>query len=67
MFKKDARKRFALCGGLFGVAYLAAGNLLPGVPDFLMGLFLGLGLVFLVLGLLPEGQLKAFRKWKRRG
>lgn len=60
----ERKQKFALAGGLFGAAYLAANNTLP---DLLLGLLLGLGLVFLVLSLLPEEALKRIRKWKRRG
>ena len=69
MFRKDARKRYAVCGGLFGTAYLISRNLLPGIPDLLMGLALGLGLVFVLLDVLPEERLEGLRKWKwiRRG
>ena len=66
MENKKNRALTAL-GGLFGAAYLAANHLLPGLPDFLMGLILGLALVCLVMGLLPEETLAKIRKWKRRG
>ena len=61
------KRTFAVLGGLFGAAYLAANHLLPGIPDFLMGVILGLTMVFLVMSLLPEGDLDKIRKWKRRG
>ena len=68
MSEKNAWKRkMALTGGLCGAAYLTANNLLPDLPDFLLGLILGLGLVFLLLGLLPERTLAKLRRWKRRG
>ncbi len=51
--KTAAQRRFALAGGLLGAAYLALNDLLPAFPDFLLGLLLGLGMVFLLLGLLP--------------
>lgn len=62
-----ARRQFALLGGLLGAVYLARHNLLPGFPDFLLGLLLGLALVFLLLGLLPGEGWRRLRKWKRRG
>ena len=67
MFANDQKRKFAVTGGLFGAAYLASNQLLPGLPDFLMGLILGLGMVFLVLSLLPEEALEKIRKWKHRG
>ena len=65
--KTAAQRRFALAGGLLSAVYLARNNLLPGFPDFLLGLLLGLGLVFLFLGLLPGEGWQRLRKWKRRG
>jgi len=65
--KTEKQRRFAVIGGLCGAAYLATDNLLPGVPDFLLGLLLGLGVVFLLLGLLPEETCRKLRKWKHRG
>lgn len=65
--KTTAQRRFALVGGLFGAIYLILNNQLPSFPEFLLGLLLGLGLVFLVLGLLPEERWRRLRKWKRRG
>lgn len=65
--KTAAQRRFALAGGLFGAVYLSLNNQLPSFPEFLLGLLLGLGLVFLVLGLLPEENWRKLRKWKRRG
>lgn len=62
-----AQRQFALLGGLLSAVYLARNNLLPGFPDFLLGLLLGLGLVFLFLGLLPGEGWRRPRKWKRRG
>ncbi len=61
------KQKYALLGGLLGAVYLAANNLLPGVPDFLMGVVLGLGIVFFILALLPEKTARRGRKWKRRG
>ncbi len=65
--KTAAQRRFALAGGMLGAAYLALNDLLPAFPDFLLGLLLGLGLVFLLLGLLPGEGWRRPRKWKRRG
>lgn len=59
--------RLAAVGGLCGAVYLALNHLLPSLPELLLGLLLGLGLVFLVLGLLPEEGRRRLRKWKRRG
>ena len=61
--KTAAQRRFALAGGMLGAAYLALNDLLPVFPDFL----LGLGMVFLLLGLLPGEGWRRLRKWKRRG
>ena len=61
------KRTFAVIGGLFGAAYLTANQLAPGIPDFLMGVILGLTIVVLVMGLLPEETLDKIRKWKRRG
>lgn len=63
----NRKQKFALAGGALGVAYLAVNHALPGLPDLLMGLILGLGIVFLALSLLPEEALEKLRKWKRRG
>lgn len=65
--KTTAQRRFALMGGVFGAIYLVLNDLLPSFPEFLLGLLLGLGLVLLVLGLLPEENWRKLRKWKRRG
>ncbi|MDE7219890.1 MAG: hypothetical protein K2O45_09750 [Oscillospiraceae bacterium] len=63
----EEKRKFAMAGGLCGVIYLAANNLLPGVPDVLMGAALGLGCLFFIAALLPEKTAKKIRKWKRRG
>lgn len=65
--KTERQRRYALIGGLCGAVYLTLNQTLPTVPEFLMGPALGLGTVFLVLGLLPENAWKTLRKWKRRG
>ena len=65
--KTEEQRPFAAAGGLCGAAYLAANRLLPGLPELLLGLLLGLGLAFLTLGLLPEGLWRRIRRWKRRG
>jgi len=65
--KTEKQRRFAVIGGLCGAAYLTLNNLLPSVPELLLGLLLGLGVVFLLLGLLPEETLRKLRKWKHRG
>lgn len=65
--KTAAQRRFALMGGIFGAIYLVLNDLLPSFPELLLGLLLGLGLVFLVLGLLPKEDWRKLRKWKRRG
>ena len=61
------QKRFAAAGGLCGAAYLTLNNLLPSLPDFLLGLLVGLALVFMVTGMLPEEKWRKLREWKRRG
>ncbi len=65
--KTENQRRFAVIGGLCGAVYLTLNNLLPSAPDLLLGLLLGLGVVFLVLGLLPEETWRELRKWKHRG
>lgn len=65
--KTAAQRRFALAGGLLGAAYLVLNDLLPSLPELLLGLLLGLGMVFLLLGLLPGEGWRRLRKWKRRG
>ena len=63
----ERKRKYAMLGGLLGVSYLVVNNLLPGVPDFLMGVVLGLAVVFFVLALLPEKAARKVRKWKRSG
>lgn len=63
--KTEKQRKFAIAGGLCGAFYLA--NELWNLPDFIMGLVLGLAILFLVLALLPEETLEKLRKWKRRG
>lgn len=65
--KTAVQKRFAIAGGLFGAVYLALNNSMPTFPEFLLGLLLGLGVVSLALGLLPEENWRRLRKWKRHG
>ncbi len=65
--KTAVQRRFALAGGLLGAAYLVLNDLLPSLPELLLGLLLGLGMVFLLLGLLPGEGWRRLRKWKRRG
>ncbi len=65
--KTAAQRRFAMMGGLFGAIYLILNDQLPSFPEFLLGLLLGLCLVLLVLGLLPEENWRKLRKWKHRG
>lgn len=65
--KTAVQRRFALAGGLFGAVYLVLNDLLPSLPELLLGLLLGLGMVFLLLGLLPGEGWRRLRKWKRRG
>ncbi len=65
---EEKRRRFlAAAGGLTGAAYLAAKHVAPGLPDFLMGLVLGLSLTCVVMGFVPEERLARLRRWKRRG
>ena len=49
-----------------GLLYLAANNLLPGIPDFLMGFVLGIAMVFLLASLLPDTAVARIRSWKRK-
>ena len=66
---KSRKQNFAACGGIVGASYLAANNCAC-VPDFVMGLALGLGLVLLALSLLPEEKLRkleALKPWRHRG
>lgn len=64
---KERQRKFAMLGGLFGAIYLAANNLLPSLPEVLLGAMLGLGIVFFILALLPEKTARKTRKWKHRG
>ena len=66
MSAQNPREQFAVIGCLFGTAYLLSLYLPPGLPDFLTGLILGLGLIAITLDLLPERALERLRKWKRR-
>ena len=61
------KRWFAAVGGLCGAAYLVSNRLLPALPEFLLGLLLGVGIVFMIVGLLPEENWRKLRKWKRRG
>lgn len=65
--KGSKQKHFALLGGLLGAVYLTVNNLLPSVPELLLGLLLGLGMALIAVGLLPEAGWRRLRKWKRRG
>lgn len=65
--KITGRRKLAAAGGLLGAAYLTVNRLLPTIPEFLLGLLLGLGIVFMVTGLLPEENWRKLRKWKHRG
>ena len=60
------KKKFAAAGGLLGLLYLAANNLLPGIPEFLMGFVLGIAMVFLLASLLPDTAMVRIRDWKRK-
>lgn len=60
------KKKFAVAGGLLGLLYLAANNVLPGIPDFLMGFVLGIAMVFLLASLLPDAAMVRIRSWKRK-
>lgn len=61
----DKQRKFAIAGGLCGAFYLT--NELWDLPDFVMGMALGLAALFLALALTPEEALEKLRKWKRRG
>ena len=65
--KTEKQRLFALTGALCGAAYLTLNRLWPSLPDFLLGLLVGLALVLLIAGLLPEEYWRGLRKWKRRG
>lgn len=65
--RDERRTWLAAAGGICGAAYLAANQLVPSIPDILMGLLLGLGAVLMMIGLLPEEARERLRKWKRRG
>ncbi len=65
--RTEKQRKFAVIGGLCGAVYLTLNQLWPTVPELLLGLLLGVGLVFLVVSLLPEGSWRKLRKWKRRG
>ena len=63
----ERKRKFAMVGGLCGAVYLLANRLLPSLPDVLMGVVLGLGIVFFVAAMVPEKSSKKAWKWKRRG
>ena len=65
--RMSKQRRLAAVGCLFGAAYLVLNRTAPTVPEFLLGLLLGLALVCLVTGLLPAEGWRKLRKWKRRG
>ncbi|MDE7260660.1 MAG: hypothetical protein K2N78_01150 [Oscillospiraceae bacterium] len=65
--KTEKRRRFAAIGGLCGAAYLVSNGPLLTAPDILLGLLLGVGLVLMIVGLLPEETVNRLRKWKYRG
>ena len=65
--KLSKQRRLAAIGCLFGAAYLVLNRTAPTVPELLLGLLLGLALVLMVVGLLPEESWQKLRKWKRRG
>ena len=58
---------FALTGALCGAAYLTLNRLWSSLPDFLLGVLVGLSLVLLIVGLQPAESWRKLRKWKRRG
>ena len=65
--RMEKQKWLALLGTLCGAAYLLLSNVMPSALEFLLGLLLGLALVCMVAGLLPEESWQKLRKWKRRG
>ena len=65
--KNGKQKRLAALGSLFGAAYLLLNNVMPSMPEFLLGLLLGVAMVCMIAGLLPEENWQKLRKWKRRG
>ena len=65
--KTEKQRLLALIGALCGAAYLTFNRLWPSLPDFLLGVLVGLSLVLLIVGLLPAENWRKLRKWKRRG
>lgn len=65
--KTNKQRKFAAVGALFGALYLTLNNLLPTVPELLLGLLAGLAMVYLVVSLLPEKSWRKLRGWKNRG
>lgn len=63
----ERKRKFAMLGGLCGAVYLLANRLLPSLPEVLLGVVLGLGIVFFVAAMVPEKRARKSRKWKRRG
>lgn len=63
----ENQRKLAVTGGLFSAIYLTMNNVLPNAPELLMGLTLGLGLAFLVLGLLPGESWRKLRRWRHSG
>lgn len=60
----EKKRKYALLGGLCGLAYLLSAGILP---DYFQGIILGVGIVCFILALTPEKRTKKIRKWKRRG
>ena len=67
MFRSNPNRLFAFFSALFGAAYLAVNNLLPGLLDFFMGLLIGLSILFLLFSLFQSEVLQKIREWKHRG
>ena len=60
------KRPLSAAGSLLLLGYLLCSRF-TAVPEFLLGLLLGLALVSLALSLLPETILIRLREWKHRG
>lgn len=60
------KRPLSVANSLLFLSYLLCSRF-AAVPEFLLGLLLGLALASLVLSLLPETVLTCLREWKHRG